>query len=227
MNAVIRKEIGLEKFSQYEHHPHKDEPNACNWLFVLDTLNFCFWTPGNATKWKVNGATGYFALCEAIHRAILEGIDITNPVFYSNITADVLGNILRSDDGITQCPLIDERVKCLQDVGKILIKKYNGTFRTCLSVAENSAQKLLQLIVDEFGCYRDEAIFNGQRVSILKRAQILVGDIWACFLGKSPAAFEDIETITMFADYRVPQVLVHFGCMKYNESLMDFLRQGM
>lgn len=40
------------------------------------------------------------------------------------------------------------------------------------------------------------------QVSFYKRAQILVADIWACFEGKSYGEFHDIDTITMFADYR-------------------------
>lgn len=31
----------------------------------------------------------------------------------------------------------------------------------------------------------------------------------------------------MFADYRVPQTLVHFGAMAYDENLMQMLREGM
>lgn len=30
----------------------------------------------------------------------------------------------------------------------------------------------------------------------------------------------------MFADYRVPQVLVHFGAMSYDDHLMNLLREG-
>lgn len=39
-------------------------------------------------------------------------------------------------------------------------------------------------------------------VKIYKRVQILVADIWACFEGKSYGEFNDIDSITMFADYR-------------------------
>lgn len=39
-------------------------------------------------------------------------------------------------------------------------------------------------------------------VSLYKRAQILVADIWACFEGQGHGRFADIDTLTMFADYR-------------------------
>lgn len=39
-------------------------------------------------------------------------------------------------------------------------------------------------------------------VAIYKRAQILIADIWSSFRGTGFGEFHDIDTITMFADYR-------------------------
>lgn len=66
------------------------------------------------------------------------------------------------------------------------------------------------MIVSNFSSYRDEAIFEGKLVRFYKRAQILVADLWACFEAKGLGAFYDIDQITMFADYRVPQVCFLF-----------------
>lgn len=49
---------------------------------------------------------------------------------------------------------------------------------------------------------------------------------WAFFGGQGNGWFEDIDIITMFADYRVPQVLVHFGAMSYDDHLMNLLQEG-
>ncbi|XP_011302619.1 UPF0553 protein v1g230591 isoform X3 [Fopius arisanus] len=62
--------VSIEKFSQCEMHPNSGHPKAIDWIFVLDTLNFSFWSSNPDDKWKVNGQTGYFALCAAIKRAI-------------------------------------------------------------------------------------------------------------------------------------------------------------
>nr|XP_022298759.1 UPF0553 protein C9orf64-like [Crassostrea virginica] len=64
------------------------------------------------------------------------------------------------------------------------------------------------------------------RVSFYKRAQILVADIWACFEGKDYGEFHDIDTITMFADYRIPQALYHFGALSYSDKLMEYLKEA-
>uniref|UniRef100_A0A8D8JUU3 Queuosine 5'-phosphate N-glycosylase/hydrolase n=1 Tax=Culex pipiens TaxID=7175 RepID=A0A8D8JUU3_CULPI len=224
IDGIKSKAIDVDNFSQHEYHPKPNDRNAPNWIFLIDTLNFCFWTPGDATKWKVEQQTGYFSLCAAVNRALKEGIDITNPIYYSNITLADLENILRSDDGQTKAPLLEERVRCLHEVGKILIEKYDANFENCIKSCNQSAKALLKLIVDEFPCYRDEAIYNGQKVSIYKRAQILVGDLWACYRGEGLGMFNDITEITMFADYRVPQVLVHFKTMEYTDDLMKALK---
>lgn len=45
-------------------------------------------------------------------------------------------------------------------------------------------------------------MFSTFIVSIHKRAQILIGDIWACHEGQGLGEFDDIDSLTMFADYR-------------------------
>lgn len=59
----------------------------------------------------------------------------------------------------------------------------------------------------------------------MKRAQILVADLWACFDGQGFGQFDDIDSITIFADYRVPQALVYFGLIEYSPSLMQHLKE--
>ncbi|CAH0592127.1 unnamed protein product [Chrysodeixis includens] len=205
-------------------HPNKDHEKAADWVFVADALNFCFWSYSGAQKWTVDGHSGYYALEAALARAIKEGIDITNPEYYSKITEDQLRTIMRGDNEAT-IPLFEQRLSVLHEVGSILLEKYNGTFVTCLKEANKSATKLLEIIVDNFTCFQDEVTFKGQKVSLYKRAQILVADLWNFFGGTGWGEFNDIDRITMFADYRVPQVLVYFGAMSYSDDLMDKLKK--
>lgn len=115
-------------------------------------------------------------------------------------------------------------MRCLHEVGARLLAQFDGDFANCVRQAGGSAAALLRLIVAEFPCFRDEAEYRGERVALYKRAQIVVGDVWACFGGRGCGAFADIgDAITMFADYRVPQVLVHFGTMRYGDELRAWL----
>lgn len=224
IQAILDGTLDIDNFSQHQFHPKPSDKNAFNWIFLLDTLNFCFWSYGD-NKWTVDGQTGYFALCAAIKRAQNNSIDITNPKFYSTITLEQLEKIFESDDPQAKAPMLRERVSCLHEVGKKLLEKYDGDFLNVLLSADGSAKKLLQIIIEEFPCFRDEAVYNGQRVAILKRAQILVGDIYAFTRGEGHGSFSDLnDSVTMFADYRVPQVLVHFGALTYSDELMNDLK---
>lgn len=203
MEAILNKTLDIDNFSQHEFHPKPSDANAMNWIFVIDTLNFCFWSIDDRKKWTVDGQTGYFALCAAIKRALKNNVDISDAKFLSTITLEQLQELLKSD-AETTAPLMEERVDCLREVGLKLIEKYDGSFENVVKAAGGSAVKLLELIVDDFPCFRDEADFHGQRVSIYKRAQILIGDIYAFTRGEGLGAFDDLaDTITMFADYRV------------------------
>lgn len=75
----------------------------------------------------------------------------------------MLARVLRADSGAETIPLLDKRVQNLQQVGKVLVDKYNGTFVECVKASQYSAEKLLKLIVNEFECFRDEADFYGHR----------------------------------------------------------------
>lgn len=224
---VSAGKLQLPAYGDNDIHPNKDNPLAVDWIFLTDVLNFCFWTPGDATKWKVNGHTGYYAFAAAVGRALKEGVDFTNPAYYSKITESEMDRLMRSDDGVTKIPLLAARVRALHEAGAVLLSKYNGTFKECVKQANKSAKTLLEIIVSNFESFKDESVFDKKRVSFYKRAQILIGDLWSCFEGESWGEFTDIEDITMFADYRVPQVLVHFDALSYMPKLMELLKKDV
>eukprot|EP01120_Amphizonella_sp_Union-15-10_P003101 TRINITY_DN1342_c0_g1_i1.p1 TRINITY_DN1342_c0_g1~~TRINITY_DN1342_c0_g1_i1.p1 ORF type:complete len:228 (-),score=21.20 TRINITY_DN1342_c0_g1_i1:51-734(-) len=148
---------------------------------------------------------------------------MVKPQYYSNISKSELSHVFRCA-GSVAIPLLDERLSVLQEAGKVLLDKFGGSFVNCVKEANGSAKRLLQLIVDNFNSYRDECDFMGRTVKFYKRAQILIADLWACFEGQGYGAFDDIDVITMFADYRVPQILVSLGVLKYSESLLERLK---
>lgn len=106
------------------------------------------------------------------------------------------------------------------------MQKYESSFTKCIEVANRSAAALVNLLAEDFPCFNDVVSFeNRKNVRFLKRAQICVADLWAAFNGEGFGEFEDIDKITMFADYRVPQMLNTLGCLWYNPSLANAIRQ--
>ena len=53
-----------------------------------------------------------------------------------------------------------------------------------------------------------------------------MADLWTAFKGKDLGSFYDIDQLAMFPDYRVPQVLLHFGVLKYTDYLKELLESG-
>lgn len=210
-------------------HPQRADDKAVDWVFFADALNFSFWNgedqPQYLVTYKGQRYTGYLSFCAAINRSIDNGVDLVSPEYFKDVTDDKLNSLLMGDNGVP-CPMIKERVEILHDVANVLLTKFDGSFVNCVKGCDKSAQKLISTVLDNFPAFRDIADYEGRKVSILKRAQILVADIWALFKGQGIGEFHDIDSLTMFADYRVPQSLQYFGALTYSDELMEVLRRG-
>lgn len=77
----------------------------------------------------------------------------------------------------------------------------------------------MEIVTKSFRNFQDHAIYNGEQIFFYKRAQILVADVWGAFKGQGYGKFNDINKITMFADYRVPQILLHVNALSYSDDL--------
>merc|ERR1719319_1036411 len=214
-------------FIKTDVHPNTKDDKGIDWVFFADTLNFSFWNlenkPQYLVTYKGTTQTGYLAMCAAINRTLDQGIDLVNPAYFATIDLTTLGNHLKGD-GEVPCPLMPQRLECLHQVGKVLNQKYGGRFANLMEHCNGSATALLDLVLEEFPCFRDQGCFNGTAVSFHKRAQILVADIWCLFEGEGKGNLSDIDSLTMFADYRVPQSLQHYGVLSYSTDLLTLLQ---
>ncbi|KAL1971353.1 hypothetical protein VTN77DRAFT_305 [Rasamsonia byssochlamydoides] len=227
------KGYSTKTWSEHELHPKSKDERTVDFIFTMDLLNFSFWSDESdeskrfAVEYRGKRWTGYWSLVAALQRALDEEIPITTPDFWLNedeCTDDLLRHVFRSATD-EQIPLFEERVRCLREAGKVLDEKFDGSFINCIYDANQSAAALVNLLAENFPCFRDEASFDGRRVRFYKRAQILVADLWACFEGQSYGEFHDIDKITMFADYRIPQMLHQLGCLLYSPRLESHIRR--
>ena len=122
-------------------------------------------------------------------------------------------------------PNLSERIRLCNEIGVGLTQKYHGKVMKMIQTARRSADHLVYLITETFPGFRDSAVDdNGRPLFFYKRAQILVGDFWASLGGKgnfSYCDFTDIHKLTMFADYRVPQLLRHMEILQYSPALAE------
>ena len=196
-----------------------------NWIFVVDTLNFSFYGDKNAElfacEYRGKRYTGYWSLCACINRALDEGIAITDPLFYCTVSWEQFAHVFRSASSAA-APMLRERHRVLQEAGCVLRDHFGGSVERLVVSADKDCVTFLNVLCRHFPSYRDyREVDGGETVFFLKRAQILIADIWAAFLGRY---FDSVDALTMFADYRVPQILCSMGVLWYSDALMKDLR---
>ncbi|KAI8093723.1 uncharacterized protein BX664DRAFT_295627 [Halteromyces radiatus] len=224
------REYSTKTWNQHVLNPKQLNQHTVDWIFLVDLLNFSFWsdldhadkaTPHPdryAITYQGVAYTGYWSLCAAINRALDHGIPVTTFKYLAEANESELALIFKSDTK-EEIPMLKERIELMKHAGKVMCQYFDGSFIHCIEKANRSAQALIDLLLEYFPSFRDIHEFKGRKVYILKRAQILIADIWACFDGSMYGEFYDIDTITMFADYRVPQALYHLGLLEYNTEL--------
>jgi hypothetical protein len=192
---------------------------TATWLLVLDTLNFSFW---GEPRWRVEYRgellNGYTALAAALTRAVEEGVPITDAGYLANLTMAELARVLRGEGTI---PMLDRRLENLHEVGEWLLQKHEGSFGRAIQSCGGSAVRLVRMVVDELPSFDDIADHSGAEVRFYKRAQILTADLYGAFGGESFGRFEDLDQLTAFADYKLPQILRHMGILVYLPSLVE------
>jgi hypothetical protein len=199
------------------------------YLLVLDSLNFCFWPDRGKPKWEIvcgsESLSGYFGLAAALKRAVESGIPLTRADYLARLSLNDLREILGGPGG--ELPLMSRRREILNNVGRVLMEAYDGQATNLIEAAQRSAVTLSRLLAEKFPSFRDTADYRGSEVFFYKRGQILASDLHGTFEGKSWGRFDDMEELTAFADYKLPQVLRHLGIFIYEESLACKVDQGV
>lgn len=199
---------------------------TAEWLFVLDTVNHCFWPEAGSPLWTVyyenEALSGYWGLAASLKRAMEEKIPIHQAKKLSTLDSQTLAHIFR---GSGEIPLFEERLNNLRQAGQVLIDRFQGSFIHVLEEAGGSAVELVRLLAAEFASFNDITTYRGNKVYFFKRAQLLIQDLWTTFSGDGWGNFADLEKLTAFADYKLPQVLRHLGIIHYDPELAELIQK--
>lgn len=202
------------------HHFNDQGEKSVAYFLVLDSMNFCFWPFAGNKRWEIQHnyetVSGYYALALSLKRAIEKGIPIDDAAFLKEMSFDDLLILLK---GRGSLQLMEERLQILNELGEILLREYEGKAAWLIESAGNSVVKLVSILSEKIPSFRDWAEYQGRTVYFFKRAQILAADLYGAFGGKSWGFFHDMEKLTAFADYKLPQVLRHLGILEYSEHL--------
>ena len=201
----------------YQLHYYDGTERSVNYLFLLDALNFCFW---GKPRWKVEyqgkRLDGYWALAASLKRAAEENPRALDASFWARISPSELDHILR---GSGKIPLITERWRNVRELGTALKNQWHGQAAHLVECAQRDAPQLVRMVAENFSSFNDIAVYDNREVRFFKRAQIVVTDLWGAFGGKAWGEFANIDQLTAFADYKLPQVLRAWGILRYAPSL--------
>lgn len=211
--------------------PDGDERTAM-WLLVLDALNFCFWPQGEdrderwRVRWKGELVDGYVALVAALTNAIDEGYPLHDASWLANVPEEDVARFLVPEPGHMEIPLMEHRVANLRELGQGLLLLGDNPATSLIRSANRSAIRLVEMIVDMFPSFNDVTVWpysetgvSTNEVRFYKRAQILIGDLAGGLTGSPLAEFDDLDQLTAFADYKVPQILREMGVLVYGDEL--------
>ena len=209
------------------HYFNKDDIElTLRFILVLDSLNFCFWPLQNYE---------YKHLGNGLKHTLENDKHAFDPINLMKLNKATLSKWLLSkfevntdtNDDIDniEIPLIEERVRLLNETGRIIHYKYNDKVLDLIKSCNKSGVKLVEIMSKDFRGFADHCIcpWNGKQIFFYKRAQIFVAEIYAAFKGKDIGDFKDIDKLTCFADYRIPQLLRGLNILKYNDKISKLI----
>lgn len=190
-------------------------------IFILDTVNFCFWAKKGERKWKVeypkgNILDGWEALVACFGRVLEDKIPISNCRFLENITIDQTKKLFRSCNE-TEIPLLQKRFEFLKQSARILRQKFDGDFNNLLRQSNYDAIEIAKTIIKYFPSFRDASFLLGGEIKFYKRAQICAYDLSLL----SNSKIKNIDQLTAFADYKLPQIFRDFEILIYKKNLAE------
>jgi hypothetical protein len=117
--------------------------------------------------------------------------------------------------------LLELFAQAWNDLGRLLLDRYDGSPVHLVEAAGGSAARLVELL-DEMPLVHDVARYHGFDVPFYKRAQITASHLSRA-LGDPPAGalghFDDLHRLTAFADNLVPHTLRMLDVLVYDDEL--------
>ncbi|MBI3045944.1 MAG: hypothetical protein HYY86_00145 [Candidatus Harrisonbacteria bacterium] len=206
-----------------KHFQSENEEQLLTYLILLDSLNFCFWNHG-AEKWAVNlegrPYSGYFALSLSLKEFFEKNPDKANLHYFEEVSFKEFSRILQWGKNLLY---LEERWQIARRVSCHILKKY-GSARNFILSSDQKLSVLIPKIAMELFSFSDHFWHNGQRIYFWKRAQILAMDIYGAFAGRGLGYFKDLDYPTAFPDYKLPQILNHYGIMEYSPALEALIK---
>ncbi|MCA9668437.1 MAG: queuosine salvage family protein [Myxococcales bacterium] len=208
-------------------------------FLIASAINYKFFHGDADTKYAFTYGgvpwRGSMAMVASLKAAMERGVPVLDAKYLANLSEKQARAIFSGDGakGIErEMPMLRERVKALNEVGRVLLQKYDGKFINLAKAANYRAYDrgngMVERLVAEFPSFRDQVRDprSGKTVRIDKRAQLAIAEMYGRFQATPHFKVPDIGQLTVFADYQVPRTLEHLGLIRYSAALKKKIARG-
>ncbi len=203
-------------------YPDEDwsKDDIIDFFFIGNSMNFLFWhlNDNGFERYKVKFGDEEITGSNAMFRGIKDNFDrfkpsglINNPPFTLKETHNYLRNIPYAKE---RTNILNELREVFMETGHTKFSDYIGNTRKVFDYGEG----LVERVVKDFKSFNDVGFYKGFEFPIYKRAQLLPAMLYER-LGQSEFPVDDINELTVFADYQVPKGLESKGLIKYSKGL--------
>ena len=217
------EELPFPRFG-LDFDPESDRDRAIDFTMVSNTINSAFtdFTTGVKFQTEFEGRTwsDSEAMTGCLKRAMKQGIPVLDGRYLAEVTRPQLAKVF---SGSIEMPMLDEKLKVLNEVGRTLVERYQGSFHnvveTCSPRLFDSGKGLMDRLITEFPRFDDTSQYGGHTVRFYKLAQLASWALYSGFKGHGGFRIDDIGSMTAFADYIVPVALRVMGILVYTREL--------
>lgn len=171
---------------------------------------FSFWPDPGQTKWQVMGPKGWINGSEAMWQSMFNKARKNGLLFSPSYLATMQPeNLEEITQGLGQIPMFEERLKIFQEIGTYFLKR-GGFFH---NMFEDSNGNVLQFInfLTSILCFDDQQ----WGIRFNKKAELAGHLLWKY----NPKCWFNPEALVICTDYKIPQILRHFGILEYSPEL--------
>lgn len=204
-----------------------DTADAIDFVLVTTAINFAYTDFDTKIPWSVvhdgRELIDADAMFLRFEQAIAAGVPATSGDWLATVTETELADLLH---GPRPIPMLSERVGVLNQLGSVLVERYDGRFANfvadCPALAYDNGGGLLERLTSEFPSFDDAGTLHGVDVRFDKLAQLAVWTLHRLGL----VEIADVESLSVFADYIVPAALRAMRVLQYSPELAAAVDAG-
>ena len=198
------------------------QSDCANYALISDALNFCFWSDEPwEVEYKGKNWTRTFAMMAGLLKAIEKDSAWLTAARWIKADAE---EVTRMFAGIGEIPMPQRRVEIFNETGRVLADRFDGHFLNLVEQELFDARRISYRLAECFPSFYDVSTFNDREVAFLKRAQICAADLHRVWVANGHSGLTNLESLTVFADYRLPQLFWHEKMIQLADDFATAIR---